>query len=194
MLVTQSCSTLCKAVDCSLPGSSVYEILQARILVWLAISFSRRSSWLGDWTQVSYIVGIYLLSEPLRKLIKESGSWACSLWSIIFKPSHGLQGQVWGMELDSFSRKFEHHVQSLIWKRKCLLEDAKDVYVSEDRKQKEPGGKIMPHREAEDWAHRALTDTWSTQLAPQSRHWMSGLDFHFRKVLLTAAWIIRDWK
>ena len=136
MLVTQSCSTLCKAVDCSLPGSSVYEILQARILVWLAISFSRRSLWLGDWTQVSYIEGIYLLSEPLRKLIKESGSWACSLWSIIFKPSHGLQGQVWDMGLDSFSRKFEHHVQSLIWKRKCLLEDVKDVYVSEAQKAK----------------------------------------------------------
>ena len=35
MLVTQSCPTLCDLVDCSLPGSSVREILQARILEWL---------------------------------------------------------------------------------------------------------------------------------------------------------------
>ena len=40
----QSCSTLCDPVDCSPPGSSVHEILQARVLEWVAISFSRRSS------------------------------------------------------------------------------------------------------------------------------------------------------
>ena len=42
--VTQSCPTLCDPVDCSLPGSSVHGILQARILEWVAISFSRGSS------------------------------------------------------------------------------------------------------------------------------------------------------
>ena len=42
--VTQSCLTLCDAMDCSLPGSSVHEISQARILEWVAISFSRESS------------------------------------------------------------------------------------------------------------------------------------------------------
>ena len=39
--VTQSCLTLCNPVDCSLPDSSVHGILQARILEWVAISFSR---------------------------------------------------------------------------------------------------------------------------------------------------------
>ena len=39
--VNQSCPTLCNPVDCSLPGSSVHGILQARILEWVAISFSR---------------------------------------------------------------------------------------------------------------------------------------------------------
>ena len=39
---------------CSPPGSSVHGIFQARILEWVAISFSKRSSWLRDWTQVSY--------------------------------------------------------------------------------------------------------------------------------------------
>ena len=41
MLVTQSCPTLCNPVDNSLPGSFVHRILQARILEWVAIPFSR---------------------------------------------------------------------------------------------------------------------------------------------------------
>ena len=40
-LVTQSCLALCHPMDCSLPGSSVHGILQARILEWDAIAFSR---------------------------------------------------------------------------------------------------------------------------------------------------------
>ena len=43
-LVAKSCPTLCDLMDCSLPGSSVHEIFQARILEWMAISFSRGSS------------------------------------------------------------------------------------------------------------------------------------------------------
>ena len=55
--VAQSCQTLCDPMDCSLPSSSVHGILQARILEWVAISFSRRSSWPRDWTRVSCIEG-----------------------------------------------------------------------------------------------------------------------------------------
>ena len=44
VLVTQSCLTLCDTMDCSPPGCSVHGILQARILEWVAISFSRGSS------------------------------------------------------------------------------------------------------------------------------------------------------
>ena len=40
-LVTQSCPTPCDPMDCSPPGSSVYGILQTRILEWVAIPFSR---------------------------------------------------------------------------------------------------------------------------------------------------------
>ena len=39
--VAQSCLTLCDPMDCSLPGSSVHGIFQARILEWVVISFSR---------------------------------------------------------------------------------------------------------------------------------------------------------
>ena len=44
VLVTQSCPILCDPMGCSLPGSSVHGILQARILEWVAIPFSRGSS------------------------------------------------------------------------------------------------------------------------------------------------------
>ena len=44
-------------MDCSPPGSSVHGILQARILEWIAIPFSRGSSQPRDWTQVSCITG-----------------------------------------------------------------------------------------------------------------------------------------
>ena len=44
VLVTQSCPTLCNTMDCSPTGSSVHRISQAKILEWVAISFSRGSS------------------------------------------------------------------------------------------------------------------------------------------------------
>ena len=55
--VAQSCPTLCDPVDCSPPGSSIHGILQARILEWVAISFSRGSSQPRDRTHVSRIAG-----------------------------------------------------------------------------------------------------------------------------------------
>ena len=55
--VAQSCPTLCDPVDCSLSGSFVHGILQARILEWIAIPFSRGSSQPRDQTQASHIAG-----------------------------------------------------------------------------------------------------------------------------------------
>ena len=52
MLVAQSCLTLCNPMDCSTLGSSLCGISQARILEWVAILFSRGSSWPRDQTQV----------------------------------------------------------------------------------------------------------------------------------------------
>ena len=57
MLVTQSCLTLWEPMNHSPPGSSVHGILQARIMAWVAIPFSRRSSWPRDWTWDSCIAG-----------------------------------------------------------------------------------------------------------------------------------------
>ena len=49
--------TLCCLIDCSLPGSSIHGIFQARVPEWVAISFSRGSSQPRDWTWVSHIAG-----------------------------------------------------------------------------------------------------------------------------------------
>ena len=46
--VAQLCLTLCDPKDCSLSGSSVHGIFQARVLEWIVISFSRGSSHLRD--------------------------------------------------------------------------------------------------------------------------------------------------
>ena len=53
VLVTQSCLTLCHPMGCNPPGSSVHGILQARILEWVAIPFSRETSKPRDQTCVS---------------------------------------------------------------------------------------------------------------------------------------------
>ena len=76
MLVTQSCSTLCDPIDYSPPGSSVYGILQARILEWIAIPFSRGSSWSRDRNQIYHIVGRFFTTReaPLLESVQFSRS------------------------------------------------------------------------------------------------------------------------
>ena len=70
VLVTQSCPVLCEPMDCSSPGSSVHGILQARILEWVPILFSRGSSQPRDRTQVSCIVGRFFTVSATRKAWK----------------------------------------------------------------------------------------------------------------------------
>ena len=57
-------------MDYSPPGSSVHETVQGRILEWVAIPFSRGSSWPRDWTWVSCIAGDSLPSEPQGSPLK----------------------------------------------------------------------------------------------------------------------------
>ena len=70
--VAQLCPTLCDPMDSSPPGSSVHGIVQARILEWAAIPFSRGSSWPRDWTWVSHIAGRFFIWDSLRFLISDS--------------------------------------------------------------------------------------------------------------------------
>ena len=60
--ITQSCPTLCDPM-----GYTVHGILQVRILEWVAVPFSRRSSQPRDWTQVSCIVGWFFTSWATRE-------------------------------------------------------------------------------------------------------------------------------
>ena len=68
-LVTSVVSTSSWPHGCSLPGSSVHGIIQARILEWVFISFSRGSSLHRDWTWVSRIVGRFFIDWTTSKLI-----------------------------------------------------------------------------------------------------------------------------
>ena len=101
-LVAQSCLTLCDPMDCSLPGSSVHRILQARILEWVAISFSRGSSWPRDQTWIPCIEGRFLTWTTREACV--STGWlffsnglmcgpqgkrdCCCPWALIFEPAY----------------------------------------------------------------------------------------------------------
>ena len=67
VLVAQLCLTLCDPMDCSPPGSSVHGILQARILEWIAIPFSKGSSQPRDRSGSPALQADSLQSEPLEK-------------------------------------------------------------------------------------------------------------------------------
>ena len=85
--VAQSCQTLCNPIDCSLPGSSVHGIPQARILEWVAIPFSWGFSQPRDQTWVSCIAGrffkclshreatIYDIMNNKKKRIQTVENW-----------------------------------------------------------------------------------------------------------------------
>ena len=66
MTVVKSCLTHCDRLDCSLRDSSVHEISQARILKWVAISFSREYSQLRDQTHISCF-GRQILYNPATR-------------------------------------------------------------------------------------------------------------------------------
>ena len=61
VLVTQLCPTLSNPMDCSPRGSSVHEILQARILEWVTMPSSKGSSRPRDQTQVSCSAGGFFM-------------------------------------------------------------------------------------------------------------------------------------
>ena len=65
----RSCPTLCYSMDCSPPDSSVHGILQVRILEWVAIPFSRGSSWTKDQILVSCIAGRFFMVWATREAL-----------------------------------------------------------------------------------------------------------------------------
>ena len=68
VLVSQSCPTLCDPMNCSLPGFPVHGILLARALEWVAVTFSRGSSWPRDQFWVSCIAGRFFTIKAIREV------------------------------------------------------------------------------------------------------------------------------
>ena len=96
--VTQLCPTLCNPMDCSLPGSSIRGIFQARTLEWVAISFSKRSSQPISWTLVSRIIGRRVTVWVTREI-----------WDLYFIRTKGRQGLHWRVACFLMNTKTENH-------------------------------------------------------------------------------------
>ena len=77
--VAQLCLTLCHCMDCS-PQGSVHGILQARILEWVAMLFSRGSSRPRDWTQVFCIAGRFFTVWAIGGVLWWGLNWWKALW------------------------------------------------------------------------------------------------------------------
>ena len=102
-----SCLTLCSPVDCNLSGSSVHGIFQASILEWVAISYSRGSSWPKDWNFISFISCI---CRPIL--------YRCTIWEperTCFKYSHWLYNKVTFLNLKKGSLTSESNPVSINW-------------------------------------------------------------------------------
>ena len=80
----QSYATLCNPMDCNLLSSSVHGIFQARILEWVAISYSRGSSRTRDWTHISSISCIG------RQILHHWATWeaSCITWCAVHELCH----------------------------------------------------------------------------------------------------------
>ena len=84
--VAQSCPTLCDSMDCSLSGSSVRGIFQARVLEWLAISFFRGSSQSRNRTPVSRIATVWATREALNHKESWTPKNRC-FWTVVLEKS-----------------------------------------------------------------------------------------------------------
>ena len=107
--VAQSCLTLCNLIDCT-----VHEILQARILEWVAFPFSRGSSPPRDWSQVSGIAGEFFTSWATREALSSQGS----LVPLHFLPwglCHLHIWSFWYFSLKSWLKFVLHPVQHFAW-------------------------------------------------------------------------------
>ena len=112
VLVTQSCLTLCNPMDCSPPGSSVHAVLQARILEWVAIPFSRRSSQPRIEPRSLYC---WQILYCLRHLNRPSFYFSFLPWLIKLKNLY-VKNCGHGHGLFQFSFYSSHHwVKSMYW-------------------------------------------------------------------------------
>ena len=91
-ICAQSYPTLCNPMDCSPPGYSVHAIFQARILEWVAISYSRGSSRPGDWTSP---VSSELLVDSLPAKSSGKPGWSYTGFNVPYAFFGALPLQSW---------------------------------------------------------------------------------------------------
>ena len=103
-MCAQLCSTLCDPMDCNPPGSSVHGILQARILGWVAMPFSRGSFQLRDQIQVSWIG---------KQILYHWATWEVQFVAAATEKKHTDLGKTgWeGQALDTHP----HHSEAVGW-------------------------------------------------------------------------------
>ena len=94
-LVAKLCLGPYDPIDCSLPGFSVHGISQSRVLEWVAIFFSRGSSWLRDRTGTSYVASVQISSVqspglPVHHQLPESIQTHVHWVGDAIQPSHPL--------------------------------------------------------------------------------------------------------
>ena len=90
-------SDSCNSIDCSLSGSSVRGVLQARTLEWVAIPFSRGSSWPRNWTLVFCIAGRFFTVWATREAHYPQTRelfWVRLHWAAIQQPLNCYQDTV----------------------------------------------------------------------------------------------------
>ena len=135
--VAQLYPTLCNPMDCSLPGSSIHGIFQARVLKWIAISFSRRSSQPRDWTRVFHTVGRRFTVWATREVIySETEQLTLSVFSLLLVPGDGKR--CWRVRIEGIRTWPESWVTFLLnhffWLLHCIHRKSKVRILVEDVK------------------------------------------------------------
>ena len=125
MCVLQSCLTLWDLMDCSLPGSSVHGVLQARILEWVAMPSSRGSSPSRDWTQVSCTAGGFFTDWATREL----GCAHCRRFRLVEWTSKEVRRKFWWGLLKPTGRSFMSRKETFILKERGNPEDRRGLVV-----------------------------------------------------------------
>ena len=88
VLVPLLCLTLCDPMDYSRPGTSVHGNFQAKVLEWVAISFSRGTSQPRDWTQVPWLAGRFFITWATKEVHllnrRYSTTWSkAAVWRLV---------------------------------------------------------------------------------------------------------------
>ena len=102
VLVSQSCPILCNSMDCSLPGSFIHGILQSRIPEWVAIPFSRGSSWPRPRSNL----GLLQFRQILNCLSNSIATPRKAIFPTIYGTKFSSNGSSWGHAPDLWWRSW----------------------------------------------------------------------------------------